>query len=155
MICIILLFFKNIENPRLRKKLYFRHGASQGSDLSKLGPKWIHTDSNGKKRTVLILRGKTISNNIREYIGRTQLKKMKFFLVSRVRVLLYVIEADEFSYRCLISRNDGPARQSRNESPLFPKNIPSYILAYHSEGKVFSTCGFFHQIEEGLKAAPC
>ena len=87
--------------------------------------------------------------------GRTQLKKMKFFLVSRVRVLLYVIEADEFSYRCLISRNDGPARQSRNESPLFPKNIPSYILAYHSEGKVFSTCGFFHQIEEGLKAAPC
>ena len=82
-------------------------------------------------------------------------KKMKIFLVSRVRVLLYVIEADEFSYRCLISRNDGPARQSRNESPLFPKNIPSYILAYHSEGKVFSTCGFFHQIEEGLKAAPC
>ena len=80
---------------------------------------------------------------------------MKFLLVSRVKVYSYVSEADEFSYRCLISRNDGPARQSRNESPLFPKNIPSYILAYHSEGKVFSTCGFFHQIEEGLKAAPC
>ena len=69
-------------------------------------------------------------------------------------VVLYVIEGDEFTYRCLIWPNDGPARQSRNESPLFPLNIPSYILAYRSEGEVFSTCGFSHQIEEGLKAAP-
>ena len=71
-----------------------------------------------------------------------------------LRVLLYVIEADEFSYRCLISRNDGPARQSRNESPLFPKNIPSNILTFHSEGEVFLTCGFFHMITEGLKGTP-
>ena len=82
------------------------------------------------------------------------IKKNENFLVSRVRVLLYVIEADEFSYRCLISRNDGPARQSRNESALFPKNIPSNILTFHSEGGVFSTCGFFHMIEEGLKGTP-
>ena len=88
------------------------------------------------------------------YSGRTQLKKMNFFLNSRVEVVLYVNEGDEFTYRCLISRNDGPARQSRNESPLFPKNIPSCIQAFHNEGEVFSTCGFFHMIEEGLKGTP-
>ena len=42
-------------------------GASQDSDLSKLGPKWIQSDSDGKKRTVLITQGKPIANNVREY----------------------------------------------------------------------------------------
>ena len=61
------MIFKNIGNPRLWKRLYFHHGASQDSDLSKLGPQWIQSDSDGKKRTVLILQGKTIANNVREY----------------------------------------------------------------------------------------
>ena len=42
-------------------------GASQDSDLSKFGPKWIQSDSDGKKRTVLITQGKPIANNVREY----------------------------------------------------------------------------------------
>lgn len=47
------------------------------------------------------------------------LKKM-FFSNSGVKVVLYVIEGDGFTYRCLISQNDSPY------------NIPSYRLAYHS-----------------------
>ena len=67
LISLILWFFKNIENPRFWKSLYSQHGASQDSDLSKLGPKWIQSDSDGKKRTVLITLGKPISNNVSEY----------------------------------------------------------------------------------------
>ena len=89
LISIILWFFKNIENPRLRKKLYFDHGASQDLDLSKLGPKWIHSDSNGKKRTVLILQGKTISNNVREYNVfdiKSQVVSFKIIVSLRTRI---------------------------------------------------------------------
>ena len=67
LISLILWFFKNIENPRLWKSLYIPRGASQDSDLSKLGPKWIQSDSDGKRRTVLITQGKPIANNVREY----------------------------------------------------------------------------------------
>ena len=62
--------------------------------------------------------------------GRTQLKKMRIFLDSLMRVVLYVFEGEEFPYRCL---NDVSARQSRKNEPLFPKNIRSYILTYSLE----------------------
>ena len=62
--------------------------------------------------------------------GRTQLKKMRIFLNSLMRLVLYVIEGEEFAYRCL---NDVSARQSRKIEPLFHKNIRSCGMAYSPE----------------------
>ena len=64
------------------------------------------------------------------YTGRTQLKKMRIFLDSLIRVVLYVFEGEELAYRCL---NDVRARQSRKTEPLFPKNIGSCVLTYSLE----------------------
>ena len=67
-------------------------------------------------------------------IGRTQLKKMRIFLDSLMRVDLYVFEGEEFHYRCL---DDVSARQSRKIEPLFPKNIRSYVITYSLEEIIF------------------
>ena len=66
--------------------------------------------------------------------GRTQLKKMRIFLDSLMRVDLYVFEGEEFHYRCL---DDVSARQSRKIEPLFPKNIRSNVLTYSLEEIIF------------------
>ena len=58
------------------------------------------------------------------------IKKMRIFLDSLMRVVLYVFEGEEFPYRCL---NDVSARQSRKNEPLFPKNIRSCIITYSLE----------------------
>ena len=87
------MFFKNIENPRQWKTLYVGHGASQASDLSKLGPKWIQSDGSiSKKRTVLIVQGKTISNNVREYnVVDIQTQVVSFKILVRAKKLEFLI----------------------------------------------------------------
>ena len=59
--------------------------------------------------------------------GRSQLKKMNFFLVSQVRVFLCVMEGEEFTYPY---QNDVSARLSRKIEPLFPKKDPYFGLTY-------------------------
>ena len=66
--------------------------------------------------------------------GRSQLKKMNFFLVSQVKVVLDVIEGEEFTYRY---QNDVSARQSRKIEPLFSKKRPYFGLTYHPEEVIF------------------
>ena len=67
-------------------------------------------------------------------IGRSQLKKMNFFLVSQVKVVLDVIEGEKFTYRY---QNDVSARQSRKIEPLFSKKRPYFGLTYHPEEVIF------------------
>ena len=79
--------------------------------------------------------------------GRTQLKKMRIFLDSLMRVDLYVFEGEEFHYRCL---DDVSARQSRKIEPLLPKNIRSCGMTYSLEEiffRYFVTAGLLRKVQ--------
>ena len=51
------------------------------------------------------------------YNGRAQLKKMNFFFDSQVKVVLDVIEGDEFLYRCLVTSAPRNLEKSNHFSP--------------------------------------